>query len=724
MAVRKPAHRHRSRARRSHRGRIVLTAVVAAGLLAGVVGIGSAMDSAVPQPVAADAIAGALSGTAPPSPAAAPQHAETPTPVQGVPKSDPARGMVYTGLAPAAKNDKCAGVYRVSTVEQCTHGPDAPPHGVDIHQVTPPAVTAAVTTPVAPQGGDAGAQAPAASDLLKDLPPVLDATTGADLADVSAAPSSSPSTASAADGSGAAADAAPASTARSAAAAAPAAGTTVVCDGDGSTGNRVQVLYVHAPGQDRFGQYLPSFKKWAADADVIYDASAEETGGVRHIRFVTEPDCTATVLDVELSATALQEFGSTNDALASQGFNRRDRKYMIFADAQVYCGIGTFNGDERPGQDNTSNFGPSYGRTDNGCWSGSTASHELGHNLGAVNNSAPHSSKAGHCTDEWDIMCYSDAPYYPQMQTLCPDRSHDDRLDCNHDDYYSTDPKPGSYLATHWNVANNQFLIAGGGTTPNPNPTPSPSPSKSPTGSPSPSVPPTPTGGPAVTTSQVSVDSVVASWQPVSGAAAYEIRLNGQVIGSVGSTVVRVVRLRPDTAYTIAVAVRDQGGHTSNPGRAASFHTLPAGGTGSPTKPGTPYQLLNGLTGQAADLWGSSANDGTVLIAYQSTGYANQQWLFDDAGGGYLRIRSALTGKCLQVGGQLLPGQYVAEQGCSSAAAQQWKLASSGNRYALTARDSSLVLGISNRWYYGGWLLELQTPGDQAYQQWALQPAS
>ncbi|MGG8406734.1 zinc-dependent metalloprotease family protein, partial [Streptomyces sp. 12297] len=326
-------------------------------------------------------------------------------------------------------------------------------------------------------------------------------------------------------------------TAGKAAAAGP-AGQTVPCDGDGSTGNRVQVVYVHPPGKDRYSEYLASFRKWAADADVIYSVSAEETGGVRHIRYVTAADCTPTVLNIELSDSALAEFSATNRALAAKGLDRRDRKYMIFSDAQVYCGIGTFSGDERAAQSNLSNFGPSYGRTDSGCWGGHTAAHELGHNLGAVNNSAPNTSRGAHCTDEWDVMCYSDSPYYPQMRNVCTNRAAENVLDCNHDDYFHTNPRPGSYLATHWNIADNQFLMRtkGGGTDPGPGP--SPSPTRKPTPTPSPTTP-EPGRGPSVTVGQIQADSVVVSWPQVNGAAWYQVFLNGRQLTWVQGTVLR-----------------------------------------------------------------------------------------------------------------------------------------------------------------------------------------
>ncbi|MFB6613217.1 RICIN domain-containing protein [Streptomyces sp. NPDC056367] len=652
-------------------------AVIAGGLAYS--GLGDHAEAGTPA--RAGAAADAL------SPAAAPARDAEPEPIAGEPANDTARGMVFDGLKAAPKGDRCAGVYRTEA-GLCSHGPDAPPKDVDIKKDVPPAVNSRAVASD-PAGPEAGAAAVEGGGRPQDAP-------AADASTAKTSASKAP---------------APAADNGQAVAAGP-AGQTVQCDGDGSTGNRVQVVYVHAPGRDRYAEYLASFRKWAADADLIYSTSAQETGGIRHIRYVTAADCTPTVLNIELPASALAEFSATNNALAAKGLDRRDRKYMIFSDTQVYCGIGTFAGDERPGQNNQSNFGPSYGRTDSGCWGGHTAAHELGHNLGAVNNSAPNTSRGAHCTDEYDVMCYSDTPYYPQMRNICTNQASENILDCNHDDYFHTSPKAGSYLATHWNIADNQFLMKskGGGIDPGPNPEPTPTPTPTPTKK--------PTGGPAVTIGQIQSNSAVASWPKADGAAWYQVMLNGKHLTWVQSQTLRIYNLQPGTEYKVAVSVRDASGRDSGPGTATTFRTT---GANDRTTPGARYTLGNGSTGTAAELWGGRSADGTLLVGARANGYTHQQWLFEDAGGGLVRIKSAVSGKCLQTGGAPAQGMWIAQQPCGNGSTQQWKLNAKSGTTTITDPSGGYALTVSNRPYYGEWLLDLQRADGRAAQVWTVQ---
>ena len=237
------------------------------------------------------------------------------------------------------------------------------------------------------------------------------------------------------------------------------------CDGDGTTGFRTQVVYVRASDRaDRYATYKASFLQWAWEADQIYRMSAQDTGGLRRIRFVHDNTCTPTVLNLTLSASGDDNLSATISQLEQAGYDRTDRKYMIFMDANVLCGVGTMVGDDRPGAENWNNQGPDYARIDSGCWSGDIAAHEHMHTMGGVQNSAPHGSGGNHCTDEYDVMCYSDSPNYPSMQIACPTTSRDwSRFDCNYDDYFHSSPPAGSYLATKWNTANNRFLASDGG---------------------------------------------------------------------------------------------------------------------------------------------------------------------------------------------------------------------------------------------------------------------
>lgn len=235
------------------------------------------------------------------------------------------------------------------------------------------------------------------------------------------------------------------------------AASALACDGDGVSGNRVQVLYARASNvASRYATYLAAFQQWVADVDAEFRNSAAQTGGDRRVRFVTDANCNPVITEVELSTTGDDNFSNMLGELWNKGYNRTDRKYMIFVDARVYCGIGTIEYDDSIGATNRNNTGPHYGRIDAGCWSGVIAAHELMHNLGGVQMSAPHSDGNWHCSDGYDNMCdHGGRP----IQIVCPDPSGDSLFDCNHDDYYHTNPPAGSYLATHWNAANNQFLI-------------------------------------------------------------------------------------------------------------------------------------------------------------------------------------------------------------------------------------------------------------------------
>jgi hypothetical protein len=117
-------------------------------------------------------------------------------------------------------------------------------------------------------------------------------------------------------------------------------------------------------------------------------------------------------------------------------------------------------------------------RIDAGCWGLSSTTpveaHEIMHTLGGVQDTSPHSTgqfpspAGGHCTDDYDVMCYDDDGSGPVTMSFPCVSTHERRFDCNHDDYFHTSPPAGSYLATHWNTANSAFLDGSGGGGPPP----------------------------------------------------------------------------------------------------------------------------------------------------------------------------------------------------------------------------------------------------------------
>ena len=238
-----------------------------------------------------------------------------------------------------------------------------------------------------------------------------------------------------------------------------AATNAVACIGDGVSGARVQLVYAHAANvTSRYNSVLPLLRQYASDADDIVNASSGRVGDGRRIRFVTNSSCLPQVLDVELSNSGDDTFGNMVSELRAKGLTSNDRKYLVFADAAVgICGLGEVYIDDSRGQTNLNNSGrPMYSRVDTSCWA-HAAAHELLHTMGAVQGSAPHATKFGHCTDEVDVMCYKDSADTVTKQ-VC---SRAGQVDCNNDDYFHPNPKAASYLDNKWNVARSRFLESG-----------------------------------------------------------------------------------------------------------------------------------------------------------------------------------------------------------------------------------------------------------------------
>ncbi len=232
------------------------------------------------------------------------------------------------------------------------------------------------------------------------------------------------------------------------------------CFGDGEDGRRLQALYV-TDGQSSLGTVEKSaIVLGMINAEVIYENSSLAVSDTRLLpRWVLTPDCEPSIQVVTVQPGALDDFGATIRAVAQLGFDRPDRKYIMWADSDRLCGIASVSLDDHKRNNANDGQQPGYARIDRPCWGyqGMVVAHEVTHTFGAVMPSAPHATSLGHCTDEHDIMCYEDAPG-ATMQTICPDEGGELLLDCNNDDYFHPDPPEGSWLHTHWNVADSSFL--------------------------------------------------------------------------------------------------------------------------------------------------------------------------------------------------------------------------------------------------------------------------
>ena len=257
--------------------------------------------------------------------------------------------------------------------------------------------------------------------------------------------------------------------------AAPASELTALCTAGGVSGKRIEVIY--GVPQDRINRYaamLAPLRDMMRQVNNNLEAADAATS--QNYRFLCTNGVDVTVRNVTLlpiGADATFDFNDYVWSLQNQiarglgpvDFIANNRLYITYIDqiqdVYPYGGQGELSIDDQPNPALNANNDARPRYSMSAYLDMPLIAHEIGHNIGAVQYSAPHSTRAGHCYDEADLMCYNDGgPHFAAGGTLtftCP--GVDWAIDCRDEDYYYPGTPPASnYLATHWNTANSGFL--------------------------------------------------------------------------------------------------------------------------------------------------------------------------------------------------------------------------------------------------------------------------
>ena len=242
-----------------------------------------------------------------------------------------------------------------------------------------------------------------------------------------------------------------------------------------------RLVYAYPAGSpDRFSRYSALMQ---GDASALASTIALASNNTKSLRWQLGSVCGPQYADIatvrlphpasyyEVSDSDKRMSLFEADILAAMGPSVGRRDYVVYADSLPGPNVGSADLvlDDRPGPDNNNNMGGRvaaiWGQGGSDFMGGmgdderrAAVLHEMGHLLGAVQLSAPHSTGAGHCNDGWDIMCYDDGGPDAHMSYPCPGDYGHAAFDCNEDDYFNPAPASWSYLGAHWNTYNSVFL--------------------------------------------------------------------------------------------------------------------------------------------------------------------------------------------------------------------------------------------------------------------------
>jgi hypothetical protein len=237
------------------------------------------------------------------------------------------------------------------------------------------------------------------------------------------------------------------------------------------------IYAIPSDAPDRFNLYSTSMQSDAFQASSLL----ESTYG-RAIRFDLGTNCGQQYLDIsvvrlpqttaqmqQLAPSATGTLDAVSNAIDAAGFHTirpndtvetastRSKNYVVWLDAPYppgSCGQATSFDDQTRDQSNLNNLAGKVAvvflNGQGGFCSSNTVRHEIGHNLGALQPTAPHAFDGAHCNDAYeDTMCYTNSP----KVTVSGIRGQ--FFDYKNDDYW--DPPNGTPLP--WWTANlNRFL--------------------------------------------------------------------------------------------------------------------------------------------------------------------------------------------------------------------------------------------------------------------------
>ncbi len=230
---------------------------------------------------------------------------------------------------------------------------------------------------------------------------------------------------------------------------------------------------------DRYAEVAPQIREMVAKANALLGLESQALGPRAEYKFRCQDGAIVVASALLATPSAATTYYSIAQELHDQGFTDPLAKYWVWHDGsatdQVIAGQASIEDDDRLVPDNANMAGATYAitYTQFGDWGASVMMHEAGHNLGAVQLSAPHTSGGWHCNDGKDVMCYGDGgSESAYTEDACADRFY---WDCGHDDYFHPSPAPDNFLASHWNLGspfNKYFSFNGksGGDPPPPPP--------------------------------------------------------------------------------------------------------------------------------------------------------------------------------------------------------------------------------------------------------------